>query len=323
MIVGCSQDETVSRSGDTGRAISFDTYVGRNAATRSAELNKEGLQGLTPGFGVFAYLTSGDFSGFYSEPQIMNNVSVTYDDENSVWRYSGRPKYWPKSEYEKISFFAYAPYSDPSGLGTYAVGMENNIPVISGLENGTDYLATDGIMDQTASTNGGKVDMPFRHMMARVGCSVKTGRGVTNSDIQVQSVKLSFASLFATTAELTWNAISRKAQIAITGRADATSEYRFEWQNFNATSVAVNNPNDGYLFFIPQTYAANENTYIFVDYTVKGEQKTAKRELEAGEFKGGHAYRFNITLNVSAIEFTVEQDVEGWTEMESKEVTIN
>ncbi len=71
-----------------------------------------------------------------------------------------------------------------------------------------------------------------------------------------------------------------------------------------------------------QTYGADENSYISVSYTIKGVQQTAMRQLEAGEFKGGHAYRFNITLNVSAIEFTVEKEIEAWDEVSAKEVTI-
>jgi len=319
MAVGCSQDETVSQLEDTGRAISFDTYVGRNAVTRSTELNREGLQGLSQGFGVFAYFTYGEFDTFYLDPQFMNNVSVTYNAEKSAWNYSGGLKYWPKDYSEMLSFFAYAPYY-ASGSGS--VEIQDHIPVIYGLENGTDYLATDGIVNQTASTNGGKVDMPFRHMMARVGCSVKTGRGVTNSDIEVQDIRLAFASGFATGANLTWDENSMKAKINVATNGTVKTEYPFEWSSFNATSVAVNNPNDGYLYFIPQTYEADENTYISVSYTIKGVQQTAMRQLEAGEFKGGHAYRFNITLNVSAIEFTVEKEIEAWDEVSANEVTI-
>lgn len=170
------------------------------------------------------------------------------------------------------------------------------------------------------------IDEHFDNNGARLGDLIaRLHRIAADTTLSILSIEISgmaFASGFATGANLTWDENSKKAKINIATNGTVKTEYPFEWSSFNATSVAVNNPNDGYLYFIPQTYGADENTYISVSYTIKGVQQTAMRQLEAGEFKGGHAYRFNITLNVSAIEFTVEKEIEAWDEVSAKEVTI-
>ena len=62
------------------------------------------------GFGVYAYFTGfNDFSNINSiEGLVLNNRQFYYD---SGWKYVAPDEYWPTAAGEKLTFFAYAPWS--------------------------------------------------------------------------------------------------------------------------------------------------------------------------------------------------------------------
>ena len=99
-LAACTQNEEIS-SLENQKAITFDTYVGRDAATRASVIDVDALK--TSGFGVLGYYTEDDWEGTATPtPNFMYNQQVSGQD----WGYAPL-KYWPAEG--KISFFAYAP----------------------------------------------------------------------------------------------------------------------------------------------------------------------------------------------------------------------
>ncbi len=63
------------------------------------------------GFGVLAhYSGSSNYASSYPAPNFMYNQQVTYNSTSGTWEYDP-VKYWPNNDGDKISFFAYTPYT--------------------------------------------------------------------------------------------------------------------------------------------------------------------------------------------------------------------
>ena len=157
MLTACSSENDVVQSASelqqsAPKAVGFDVYTqNANEVTRGGYkgvMNTSRLQGIASGFGIFGYYTdqtgatarnypyttdgASDGANNYI-PNFMWNEHVTWNNTNKGWVYSPL-KYWPNetendSQTEKaimdgttslldqLTFFAYAPYVDPSATG--------------------------------------------------------------------------------------------------------------------------------------------------------------------------------------------------------------
>lgn len=115
LLAGCAQNEITDISPDAAPPVGFKVFT--DAQTRGLITNggassanvSTGIQ--TTGFGVLAYYTGQSAwasVGANTTPNFMYNQEVKY--KSSEWAYTP-VKYWPNTEGDKISFFAYAPYS--------------------------------------------------------------------------------------------------------------------------------------------------------------------------------------------------------------------
>lgn len=127
VLAGCSKNETFVKVTDQD-AVLFGAYSGR-AITKAGPTDDMNLKALAQhGFGVFAtYSGTNDFSEATND--FMYNQQVTSADEGTTWTYSPI-KYWPNptngqvADAQKVSFFAYAPYADPTAAAadnTYGI----------------------------------------------------------------------------------------------------------------------------------------------------------------------------------------------------------
>ena len=156
-------------------AIEFGTYVGRDAQTRASVTELDDLK--TAGFGVWAYYTKDqNWSTIYT-PNFMWNQQVTWEDPD--WKYYPI-KYWPTTQDEKLTFFAYAPYDDKDG-SNYGIKPSGNdtagTPTITftinkDAANMVDLVTADG---QTIvnSASPAKVVFSFNHILSRVNFKAK------------------------------------------------------------------------------------------------------------------------------------------------------
>ena len=129
LIVGCQSDEVANPNGYQEGAILFD--VDQSSLTRApGEMTLDGagstLKLQDAGFGVFGLYTERlKYNLVTVTPDFMFNQLVSWDATQTVWNYTP-VKYWPNgsingTEYEYVSFFAYAPYVDQNALPTEGI----------------------------------------------------------------------------------------------------------------------------------------------------------------------------------------------------------
>lgn len=114
LLAGCAQNEITDISPDAAPPVGFKVFTDaqtRGLVTNGSATSANVTTGIqTTGFGVFAYYTgqsTWSALGASTTPNFMYNQEVKY---NSGWEYTP-VKYWPNTEGDKISFFAYAPYN--------------------------------------------------------------------------------------------------------------------------------------------------------------------------------------------------------------------
>lgn len=181
-LASCSSDNDLSNTSTPLNQqeqvpVSFGTYLGRQASTRSGYqggMTTELLQSTstTNSFGVFAYYTKDEDYSTSAKPDFMYNQQITYS--GSIWSYTPI-KYWPNDfastavdnqspaatgsgGHGRISFFAYAPYvyvTTNSSNGT--LGKEASASDTGGYEkNASQKGSTEvGITDISANTATG------------------------------------------------------------------------------------------------------------------------------------------------------------------------
>ena len=145
------------------------------------------------GFGVYAFYTgdelyssSLDSSAYNKFGLVLNNRQFSHD--GTAWVNSGDAEFWPTSDDENLSLFAYAPYDTWSGVVKY----DGKVPTIKY----DDYVAQDLSVSELSkqrdilwgtNTSGnphknarkdnytpeGTVDFHFRHAVAKVRLNVK------------------------------------------------------------------------------------------------------------------------------------------------------
>lgn len=196
MVAGCTRNETVKTASQ--EAVSFGGYAGRTQtkAGVTEDITLDVLKSY--GFGVFAtYSGTSDFSAATND--FMNNEDVAYN--GTAWTYSPI-RYWPNptdgkdATDQKVSFFAYAPFTDPAASGadnSYGItgfaieGSHNvvnytfhntkpNVDLLWGYKTGT----TDPrVPNLNLTRTDGTVSFTFRHTLSKLGGSQE---GIQNPD---------------------------------------------------------------------------------------------------------------------------------------------
>ena len=189
VMAGCSQNEITEISPDANPAVSFDIYTG--AQTKGTVTNNEstgtGIKNTT-GFGILAYYTgqtAWSASGSFT-PNFMWNQQVKY--ESSAWKYTP-VKYWPNKENDKISFFAYAPYSTTQTNGSESYGIKLPANSATAKPTITFTLNTNptNMVDLVAGYQKDKqkqtttVDFTLAHLLSRVEFKAKLDASISST----------------------------------------------------------------------------------------------------------------------------------------------
>lgn len=180
-MTGCSNDEvSYDSSKQEAQPIQFGTYVGRDVQGRATCITSTTELKDNGGFGVFAYYNGTNNHAEENKPNFMYNQNVTSTDGNS-WTYAP-VKYWPNNTDDKVSFFAYAPYSTGStnNISLDAVSSmttpQINFTVNNTVQSQTDLLYADQTThtyDLTKQNINGKITFKFQHALARIGFTVR------------------------------------------------------------------------------------------------------------------------------------------------------
>ena len=145
------------------------------------------------GFGVYAFYTGAedyssakDSSEYNKYGLVLNNRKFQYSA--STWSNSGKAEFWPTSDGEKLSLFAYAPWDTWNGVVQYdgtvpTIQYDNFVAQnlsVSELSKQRDLLwgtNTSGNPHKNVEKDGynpeGTVDFHFRHAVAKVHLNVK------------------------------------------------------------------------------------------------------------------------------------------------------
>ena len=328
-LVSCSSEDlnSVSDNSSKNEAISFDGYLGRSAVavngTRGSVETKDKLK--TDGFGVFGKYNAAAGQNFGSD--LFDNVKV-YSSSTAdpvIWKYDNT-KYWPTEGY--INFLAYAPHVKNKTL----TGSSINFTVEGEAANQTDLLWANA-KDQTKANNSGnnKVELTFKHALAKIGYKVKLNKVYSNATITLKKITLAGSADEKTNAFYTAGTIdlSKTSSTGLWTPSSTAAKQNFKWfsstQDLNTTDYS--NPATDYLFVIPQDFSKStveggtnaDKLFVIVEYTIKYTNhndnemaemtSTVSSQIEKN-FEQGKAYTINLKIGLAPIEFNAE--VNDW-----------
>ena len=321
----CQKDEVISEM-PQDNAIGFGTYVGRDAQTKAGVTDQAAMENaLYAGFGVFAYYTENNSYANTFTHEFMDNQQVTW---NTSWDYNPK-KYWPGGT-NKVSFFAYAPYTNVTSLPTEnikAFGYDNagkgnptlNFSVAEDVDNQIDLLYATPKTDLTS----GKVEFVFNHALSRIGFKVKT----SNEEYRIKISQITLTANFNNSGTLNLNT----GEWSGTTPSERTYTLNtFTPQDFFSTAGQAISATEGYAMVIPTDLTSNKIqirvTYTYQSKVSATEWSSAVEKIQSGsvgvDLEEGNAYTFVLTIDPgTAIVFDVES-VNNWSPVDGTDTQV-
>lgn len=280
LTAGCSQNEITDMSPDAAPPVGFKVFTDAQTSSYGTvtDNNTSGTGIKAKGFGVFAYYTGQSTwatAGSTTAPNFMYNQQVTW--ASSAWSYTPM-KYWPNTEGDKISFFAYAPYSASSpanGIDLIANNTGKGAPTMRFTlqtlpENMVDLVATDATQNSGANNTidivkqTSMVNFKFKHALTRASFKAKLDASLTST--QQTHVIITGMRILGTTANGTGGDASG---------ANSNSKFynaaNFLWNNgtWNYTSPAAAKQSNPYALnsIMP---LASQTSIVNAQYTKQG-----------------------------------------------------
>ncbi|MBE9487599.1 MAG: fimbrillin family protein [Bacteroidetes bacterium] len=141
-------------------------------------------------FNVYSYKTDGAYSPSIASNIDMDNVEFSRENSKEDWKHEGN-YFWPTESIEKLQFFAFSPVDNVS----YSF-LENSYPTFeykinSNVSEQKD-LVVSSLLDQEQSTNDGKIDLFFNHVLSQINFSLKgekEGFDYTVTKIELKKIK--------------------------------------------------------------------------------------------------------------------------------------
>ena len=283
--------------------ISFSAVVSDGIATRATGMIGDDASLQAGGFGVF-----GCYTGLHNYSESDANSSFMYNQElewvsgDAHWEYNP-VKYWPGEEGHKVSFFAYAPYSECDGTGCIPSCVryqETADPwvmyrIAEDPAQQVDLLYATPLLDQTKMAVNERLEFSFKHALACVGDNVTISTSATG--VTLKEVSIDY-TLTAKGRLVLWNR----------GSANWTPIQSEDVVTVRSVSLltAGNEPlpktfSDQGLFCIPAEAAGYpQKATIHVTYVVNNVEHTATSELMLkGLLQEGKTLDININLNVN------------------------
>lgn len=324
-LASCSKSEVVDASFDN--AIKFENYLGRDAQTKAAVIEKEDLEHVLVNAWLHPAEETPTVDNF--EANFMNAVEVNMEGKYSPI------KYWP-NELQKVSFVAWVPVTNATVAGaelTFAVPADD-------VKKQTDLIVAGSQLNRN---NDGTVNLNFQHLLSRIGFEItgsnipedttKEGENGTTETVPAENVvKLTSVVLngdFAAngTVDMTAATPVIKAPKESDAYVLGTKSYTLTGNNFGLVENRILNDTyttastDSYIMLIPDGNAPKSITVTYQIVTAGSTTpitNTATFELTEA-YEAGMAYKYIFTIKLNAIDFKVE--VAKWEDAE--DVTIN
>jgi hypothetical protein len=333
LLSACS-NEAIEKAPQASDAIQFGVFTNRSSQMRAGVTDLTAVQ--SSGFKVVAYSTNATAWASFTPPTtdgqlFMGSIaSGTLTPQNvtygTAWTYSP-VKYWPINS-GKISFFAYNTLSivdkitPASGIGARPT-LEVTIP--NTVADQKDLVA-DQLIDQTSSTNSGKVNFTFTHLLSKIGFQAKTSANLTtaSSTVTVNELKIKFtANKVPNKGTYTFNSTTGIGDWSVTA-ASSSAAISNTGEVLNTSNVTV--PNDGTSY--QQLNDANKFLMLLPNALVQGDLKidlkyTITTSGEAVQYTctdidlaaftpvKGNQYVYKLTITTDAVVFE-GIGVSGW-----------
>lgn len=194
VLMSCNPDKDLTEGQDQvgeGNAVRFSTYVNKS---RAGVTDTDHIK--LHGFGVNAYYTKNlgfvEANGAGSLVTFMDNTKVSFNNEKGSWTYSP-VKYWPNTENDKVSFFAYAPYNnaqiefpDENNRSTLVFNVNSDVKqqvdLVYHKGEGDVEAGIEPSIDLQKPTITGAVNFNFLHALSRIAFNVKAVVDDVNAD---------------------------------------------------------------------------------------------------------------------------------------------
>ena len=304
----------------------WTNVVGDLPISFSSSLDVPATKGTLPAnstFGVFAYYTktSNWVNGNNFTPNFMYNEDVAFDGTS----YTYDPiKYWPNNTNDKITFWAYYPYSASAVLykannsSTVYTNATKNLPDIrfTVTDGQTDFMISNVASNKTKPALDTPVELTFNHALSRISFYVKKVDTAVPEKytVKLKSVRLDGIYLTAThknTGTVGWADWATRGRIP-TFTPATSSEY---------LTLTTSYPADGspqaVSMAIPQDLSY-EYAMLHVEYTIDFEGLLHTRTMisniplssvfedASALWQKGKEYRVNISITPDdPIEFSV------------------
>ena len=301
-------------------------------------------------FGVFALYYSGDWTGFSSGINYMNNVEVARvapagDDTDGGWTANGY--YWPKNTSSTLTFAAYSPYM-AVGVSHDATGIHFTDYVVADAAN-VDLLFSNRTYNQKKSNQVKDnlvyygVNITFNHALSAVLFQAKAADGLTgnadkpNYEFVITKIEVLNADSKGTfDQKLVDDATGPETPVASTD--DWTTSVAKNYVAYSGTGITVDStsPVSAYtdnsgkadLILLPQ---ALDDVSVRVTYNLRHDGMSASQYIEnnvvtanlsyddADDSKDvtswlrGKRYIYTLTLDLDKIYFA--PNMTGWTDV--------
>ena len=298
--VSCTKEVIETRGGNEA-GIGFTTLGTRgNMIAGALDVAQAG------GFNVWGYRYAGYWPAA-TKTLLFNNVTVTSADNGATWSY-GSPIDWPIGQ--KVSFFAYAPAS-----GATAVGSDvNGIPIIdftvdNNPANQKDFLIANQMLDRTGPS---PVNVHFEHALSHIRFSALKAASVTE-DIRITNIELKNLYFSGTT--------TLQTPVAWTVNTTAVKNYSVASSSGGLQNVALTTSTQlislpaGILFLMPQALQrASDAPEMVVSFTADGVPLSYSCPLfSPAEWKPGKTYTYQLAVNDTHIVLILCGELESTT----------
>lgn len=358
--VGCTKSNLVDAPEAQQTPISFETYTGKTPTTKAVSETTETLaknySDSNTALHVNAFIP-GTYSGAYTSLDVWASsytdaVDATETTEaipfSATWTYSNRA-YWPSNG--KLDFIAYgnnaAEHLDPtpsSSLTTFTYEVSNKASeqedLIVAVTPTTGSMPTNGV-----------VSLNFKHLLSRVGFTLKTTQAHEDVSVTIKSIVLEGEN-FASTGTINFldaeGALVAEPSITATADPNVTSYSLFDttypadaydyfftpdspgpdngigiYPNMKHTAdggelTSGISENNRYMMLIPGATITSAEVYYQLPGAV--EQHARATLISPITLVEGKAYEFIIKLSTDAIEFSGE--VTDWDPVDGADTQI-
>lgn len=283
--------------------ISFSAAVSDGIATRATGMIGDDASLQAGGFGVF-----GCYTGLHNYSESDANSSFMYNQElewvsgDAHWEYNP-VKYWPGEEGHKVSFFAYAPYSECDGTGCIPSCVryqETADPwvmyrIAEDPAQQVDLLYATPLLDQTKMAVNERLEFTFKHALACVGDNVTISTSATGVTLKEVSIDYTLTAkgrlVLWNRGSANWTPIQSEDVVTVRSVSLLTAGNEPLPKTFSGQG----------LFCIPAEAAGYpQKATIHVTYVVNNVEHTATSELMLkGLLQEGKTLDININLNVN------------------------